>query len=272
MTLSASMAEIIAANRRVRRDTIGDAVARASAKFRDRIALRFEKRVWSFRALDDAANGIAAHLLSFGLKRGDRVAAYGRNSDTYLLAFIACCKAGLIHVPANYALTSGELAYVLKQSGTSLLMHDETLEDTAADAAGGLPRLLFSSLLGVTGAKAQSPIGDEIEDGDIAQILYTSGTTGRAEGRDADPSRASRAICELHHGLRVHGGRSLAGFAAALSCGANAYLHHAPASDGRGDAADRKPCAGVVSGTDRDASPDLVLLAADSLDQSAAAP
>ena len=176
------MADFAAASRRIRRDTIGDAVARSAAKFRDKVALRFGDRVWSFRDLDAAAAGIAAHLLSLGLKRGDRVAAYGRNSDTYLFAFIACCKAGLVHVPANYALTAGELDYVLKQSGASLLMHDEMLEEVAASAAEGLPRLLFSSLLDVIGTEADGPVGDEIEDGDLAQILYTSGTTGSPKG------------------------------------------------------------------------------------------
>lgn len=97
--------DVAATARRAGRNTIGDAIGRAADRFRDRVALRFGERVWSYRALDDAMTRIAAVLLSGGLCRGDRVVAFGRNSDHYLLAWLACCKAGLIHVPANYALS-----------------------------------------------------------------------------------------------------------------------------------------------------------------------
>ena len=86
---------------RARRDTIGDAVRRAAAKFRDREALVFLDRRWSFAAIDRAASRIAHRLLESGLRPGDRVAAYGRNSDAFFLAWLGCARAGLVHVPIN---------------------------------------------------------------------------------------------------------------------------------------------------------------------------
>ena len=93
-----------AAARRARRNTVGDAVSRAAARFRDAVALRFGDRAWSYAALDAEATRLAVALCAAGLGHGDRVVAFGRNSDRYLLCWISCCKAGLIHVPANYAV------------------------------------------------------------------------------------------------------------------------------------------------------------------------
>src|SRR5947209_20519933 len=105
--------------RRARRNTIGDALRRAGACFRQRTALRFGGRDWSYAALDLAADRVARRLLDAGLGPGDRVAAFGRNSDAYLIAWLGCARAGLVHVPINYALTPAELEYIVAQSGAA---------------------------------------------------------------------------------------------------------------------------------------------------------
>ncbi len=111
-----------AAARRARRDTVGDAIGRAAGRFRDRVALRFGDRAWSYAALDAEAARLAAAFHAAGLGHGDRVVAFGRTSDRCLLCWIACCKAGLIHVPANYALSPPELSHIVRQYGARLLL------------------------------------------------------------------------------------------------------------------------------------------------------
>ncbi len=106
----------------LRRNTIADGTRRAAAKFRDRVALTFADRQWTFVALESAAGRLAHRLVAFGLKKGDRVAAYARNSDAYLILWLACSRAGLVHVPINYALTTGELKYIVGQSGARALV------------------------------------------------------------------------------------------------------------------------------------------------------
>ncbi len=164
---------------RAARNTIGDAIGRAADRFRNRIALRFDGRVWSYAALDEATTGMAASLLALGLQPGDRVVAFGRNSDHYLLCWLACCKAGLIHVPANYALAPPELSYIVKQSGARLLLHDPGLAATAATAGAAIVQT-FDMI--ASGDETPADIGEAVRDGDVAQILYTSGTTGFPKG------------------------------------------------------------------------------------------
>src|SRR5262245_45981543 len=97
-----------------RSSTVDDVLRRSARRHPNRTALRFADRVWSYRELDDAVSRAVGVLLGLGLARGDRVAAYGRNSDAYLIAFLACARAGLVHVPINYALRGGELAYLVE--------------------------------------------------------------------------------------------------------------------------------------------------------------
>ena len=163
--------------RRAGRNTIGDLLTRSAERYRDQIALRWGDAAWSYRALNDAAERAGAALLASGLAQGDRVVAYGRNSDQYLLAWLACCKAGLVHVPANYALTATELGSIARQSGARLLLHDPALSAAAEQA--GVPARLFSDAL--AGGPA-GPVGETVWDDDIAQLCYTSGTTGAPKG------------------------------------------------------------------------------------------
>jgi acyl-CoA synthetase (AMP-forming)/AMP-acid ligase II len=89
-----------------RRDGIGAGLHRAAPRDPARVALRFGERAWTYAALDAAANRVARRLSAAGLAPGERCAMYGRNSDAYLLGWLGCARAGLIHVPVNYALRS----------------------------------------------------------------------------------------------------------------------------------------------------------------------
>src|SRR4051794_12022811 len=79
---------------RARRDTIGDALRRSAGRFRDRPALCFADRDWTYATLDRAATRVGRCLLAAGLAPSDRVVAYGRNSDAYLLLWLGCARAG----------------------------------------------------------------------------------------------------------------------------------------------------------------------------------
>jgi fatty-acyl-CoA synthase len=167
------------------RNTIPDNLRRAAAKYRERTALTFAGRTWSFAELDRAAGRIAHRLLALGLAKGDRVGAYARNSDAYLLLWLGCVRVGLVHVPINYALTSGELRYILDQSGAKALFYDAdlsvTIDVVRSDAKvkhyglvrGGDGDILSTSLDG----NAPSVEEATAENEDHAQFCYTSGTT-----------------------------------------------------------------------------------------------
>ena len=167
--------------RRAGRSTIGDAMGRAAERHRDRVALHFGDRTWTYRALDQAAERAARQLRAAGLARGERVIAFGRNSDLYLIAWLACTKSGLIHVPANYALSARELGYIVQQSGAHLILHDPALAEIVHDAAGPARPQTFADAFAADELAEEDP-GVDATDADIVQILYTSGTTGAPKG------------------------------------------------------------------------------------------
>ena len=176
--------------RLAQRNTVGVALQRASAKFGSRIALRFADRTWTYAELDRAADAIARGLKDLGLARGERVVAFGKNSDAYLLAWFACARAGLIHVPASFALGATELAYVIEQSEARALLFDEPLRIVASDAATRTGVAMCGTFVDgaqidvLRLARSAAPPGDVdvAHDGDLAQFLYTSGTTGAPKG------------------------------------------------------------------------------------------
>jgi len=173
------------------RNTIGDAVARSAAVHGRRTALTFATRSWSFTELHAASTRLAHGLMALGLTKGDRVGAYGKNSDAYLLLWLACAKAGLIHVPINYALVEHELSYILNQSGCKALFMDLELQPqvdavrakVAVDIYGSLHSGEGTDVLQLALAEGNDDAPDvPLTDTDVVQILYTSGTTSAPKG------------------------------------------------------------------------------------------
>lgn len=182
-------------------NTLGDALHRSVCRQPQAPALYFQGRDWSYEQLDAAANRVARGLLDAGLAQGDRVAAYGKNSDAYVLLWLGCIRAGLIHVPVNYALVRDELAYICNQSGAAALFCDDDLAanvaalgdavelrlrgslraDKPLDQAGSLD-ILSLALSKTSDAGDATPPPVEIGDDDPVQILYTSGTTSAPKG------------------------------------------------------------------------------------------
>ncbi|QFQ29445.2 AMP-binding protein [Janibacter melonis] len=170
----------------MRSSTIDGVVRRSARAFGDRVALVFGEREWTYRELEDATSRAAAALLAQGLTKGDRVAAFGRNSDAYLLGFLACARAGLVHVPLNYNLTGYELEYLVTQSGSSLVLADPDLAPRLDDLEAPVPSLPLrdaeGSLLDAARTGEVPEVDVEVADDDLAQLLYTSGTTSRPKG------------------------------------------------------------------------------------------
>ncbi|TQF06173.1 AMP-binding protein [Kitasatospora acidiphila] len=179
-------------------NTVADALRRSAARTPDRRALHFTAqasgtsqaapavdRSWTYRELDHAVTRAAAHLLARGLRPGDRVAALGRNSDAYLLLFLACARVGLVHVPVNYNATAAELRYFTEQSGSAALLYDDEYADLVAALPAGGPlrhRATMTELLTVAQDGPVPVLLTFAPDHDLVQLLYTSGTTAAPKG------------------------------------------------------------------------------------------
>ena len=162
--------------------TVDGVLRRSARRTPARVAVEYGDRTWTYDELDAAVSRAASVLLAEGLSPGDRVGAYGHNSDAYLIGFLACARAGLVHVPVNQNLTGGDLAYLLEQSGSALVLTDPGLAARLPDGVRTLPLRDAGDSLLARLAGAPPYDGPEPRSEDLVQLLYTSGTTALPKG------------------------------------------------------------------------------------------
>jgi acyl-CoA synthetase (AMP-forming)/AMP-acid ligase II len=166
-----------------------------AAAFGDRTALVCGETQRSFAELDQRSSRLADVLARIGLQPGERVALLLHNCCEYVEFDFALIRAGLIRVPLNTRLAATEISYILRDSGTNLLVYGSDLAAIVASLATDLPSLRHRICVGGPqlapgdltydslirdgdGSFSWQAVGDD----DPYQILYTSGTTGRPKG------------------------------------------------------------------------------------------
>nr|WBO76044.1 acyl-CoA synthetase [Streptomyces sp. SBE_14.2] len=162
--------------------TVDGVLRRSARRTPARVAVEYRDRTWTYEEFDEAVSRAASVLLGQGLRPGDRVGAYGHNSDAYAIGFLACARAGLVHVPVNQNLTGDDLAYLLDQSGSSLVLTDPDLASRLPDGTRTLPLSDADGSLLELLASAPAYDGPEPRAEDLVQLLYTSGTTALPKG------------------------------------------------------------------------------------------
>jgi long-chain acyl-CoA synthetase len=122
----------------------------------------------------------------FGLQPGDRVAIVMRNRPEYLEALFAIWHAGLVAVPVNARLHRDEIAFIVEQSGSRVMIADAEHQDDASSLVGSVETLRAAVVAagaewGELAATAPIPLVAR-RPTDAAWLFYTSGTTGRPKG------------------------------------------------------------------------------------------
>jgi acyl-CoA synthetase (AMP-forming)/AMP-acid ligase II len=155
---------------------------RAARRWPTRDALADERARITFAELDRRVNRLARLLARLGVARGDRVATLLPSSIAHVVAEMAALRAGAVWVAINRRLAAPEAAFMLAHSGARLLLHDGAppadlvlpAGAVACDVSGGDPDLERR-----LAAESAEPLAVGLEEGDVARLRYTSGTTGR---------------------------------------------------------------------------------------------
>ncbi|MFJ5533060.1 acyl-CoA synthetase [Streptomyces sp. NPDC093261] len=162
--------------------TVDGTLRRSARRTPERVAIHYGDRSWTYAELDDAVSRAARVLRESGLAPGDRVGAYGHNSDAYLIGFLACARAGLVHVPVNQNLTGDDLTYLVEQSGCALVLADPVLAGNLPEGVRVRPLRDADDSLLARLAVTEPYDGEEPCGEDLVQLLYTSGTTALPKG------------------------------------------------------------------------------------------
>lgn len=129
--------------------------------------------------------GFAHQLRAAGVGIGDRIAVQAEKSIDMLMLYLGALRAGAVFLPLNTAYTAGELDYFLRDAEPALVVCDPARLSSIVplSTAAGVARVETLEALAAQAA-AQPGVVDDVarDDGDLAAILYTSGTTGRSKG------------------------------------------------------------------------------------------
>lgn len=170
---------------------IGD-VSRLNAKrYPDKVALIGESGSLTYAELDRASNQLGNALIARGIAPGDRVALLSLNRIEYAIITQAVAKIGAILVPVNFRLKPAELAYILRDSGATVLILEDSFRAQLADAlpdASEWPALISldgedpGSLAAIRASADGTNPGVQVDENAPSVIMYTSGTTGTPKG------------------------------------------------------------------------------------------
>jgi long-chain acyl-CoA synthetase len=197
-------------------DTITDDVFTNEEKWPDEIGLKRKVNgTWTpvtWREFAGQVRGIAAGLIAAGIQPGDRVALMSRTRFEWTLVDYAILTAGAITVPLYPTSSLEQLEWILSDSGAvAVVVETDGHADMVATVRAGLPALAHmwqidgSHVGGLPDimARGAQVTPEQVEErrrtrgaGDLAEIVYTSGTTGRPKG------------CMLSHGNIVANARN----------------------------------------------------------------
>lgn len=176
-----------------------DTLKKACQFFSHKEAIICGSRRWTYEEFFGRLSRFSDYLKEAGIEKGDRVAILHPNCHCFLEVYYAIALRGAAAVPLNYRLSAGELAVIMNDAGAKALIADPRFRQTVdqiradlptvgkiiwtGDKTGELPDggrdLRYEEIV----AGVPAPVSEVVvAEADIAQIYYTSGTTGRPKG------------------------------------------------------------------------------------------
>lgn len=194
---------------------VGD-IVRLNGLSRSRdVAIVFGEREVTYGELNQLVNRTAQALAASGVKKGDRVAALGKNSVEYVQLYFATAKLGALLVPLSFWHRTGELRYAVEDSEPAMVFCEpelrKPLQPVLDDLGFPLEAVALPSQDGDRGewdafisrAHGDAEPAVELSPADIHMILYTSGTTGRPKGAMLSHGRTVMDAYAMAFALRL---------------------------------------------------------------------
>jgi long-chain acyl-CoA synthetase len=170
--------------------------------------IAFAGRDVTYADLDRRSNQAARALRATGVCPGDRVAVIDRNGPEFFDLLFGAAKVGAVLVAVNWRLSPPEMAFIINDSTTSVLVLGHEAAEQL-DAMGELPRVHTKVVIG-KGYEEWLATADSTDPGvtttgdDVVTQVYTSGTTGLPKGALITNSNLGTLLQLLSDLMGVH--------------------------------------------------------------------
>ena len=157
----------------------------------DRVAVGDRHGTWTYAQLHAASEALVPLLRRYGVGQGDRVAIFASKSREVIAAFQAVLRLGAAYIPIDPHSPASRMRTIIEDSEIKLLLTDAEHHEGAVTALGdltnerpGIERLPAADLLASSAPDVCATPGtiSPSTSGDLAYILYTSGSTGVPKG------------------------------------------------------------------------------------------
>lgn len=185
---------------RVRRNTLGDLLARTRERMPEKFALAYRDKRLNYQELDNIVNQTAHAFRENGMKKGDMITVMSKNSLDFVIVNFALARIGAVMIPINYMLTKDDVAFIVNHANVTGLIASEEYAAILEQASVGREIYFryimdldegeivnerfedWTSLRDIREGKPTDFVDADLSDDDLAHVLYTSGTESKPKG------------------------------------------------------------------------------------------
>ncbi len=185
-------------------DTLVELLEVSAKSFGPRPALlikpSFRYRVWTYADLWEDLGRVASYLQERGVQKGDRVLLWGPNMPQWVLAFFGAFRAGAIAVPLDMRSAPDFVARVVERTEPRLAFDSRF---TAQSVELDIPSVHLEELDQIVVTYSPQPKEVMVGPNDLAEIMFTSGTTGEPKGvilTHRNIASNTEAVSQIFHG------------------------------------------------------------------------
>ncbi|MEA1961986.1 MAG: long-chain-fatty-acid--CoA ligase [Bacillota bacterium] len=173
---------------------VADIMYMNARKYPAKEAIVFKDRRYNYKEIDELSNQFANTLIELGLTKGDRVAMMLKNSEFFPIVYFGIIKAGAVVVPVNFSLLKNEVQFILNNCEAKAFVTGEEFLTVLKGISQQLLTVEHLICIGehtpsetlnyyeITKKQSKEAPYTKIDEEDLCEILYTSGTTGTPRG------------------------------------------------------------------------------------------
>jgi len=168
--------------------TVSDYLRSAAIRRPTRLAYAYAQQEHTWKQVDERVDRLARSLKDMGIGPGDVVASCCKDGPVLVETIFAAARIGAIRVGINYRYSAAEVSQLLEHCGARVVLVQDEFRSIVPAREGvrlvscGDGQLALGELGQLTEQASRDPVVLDVAENEIAQICYTTGSTGAPKG------------------------------------------------------------------------------------------